>query len=160
MAGKLSDTDTDPLLAEQVAYYRAIAPEYEDHTIAEPGADALLAAFDAFPVAGDVLEFACGPGIWTERLLARATALTAIDAATIRRRLKDGTPYRAVKVVHRAPDLQRALTRLGWSVEVSGTEGPFYWGAGTRARARPNRQKAVQSRRRHQGLVAPEPFSK
>jgi hypothetical protein len=30
---KSDETTTDPLLAEQIAYYRAIAPEYEDHAI-------------------------------------------------------------------------------------------------------------------------------
>jgi len=32
--------------AEQLAYYRAVADEYEDHAI-------------------DVLELACGSGVWT-----------------------------------------------------------------------------------------------
>jgi demethylmenaquinone methyltransferase/2-methoxy-6-polyprenyl-1,4-benzoquinol methylase len=212
-----SETTTDPLLAEQIAYYRAIAPEYEDHYIAELGADELTAAFDAFGVAGHVLELACGPGAWTERLLRHATSLTAVDAApemlarakarvgvdrvrfiqadlfswtpdrrydvvffgswlshvpldrfdafwaliascteptgrvffvddayrtpdeliegeassTIRRRLNDGTAYRAVKVPHRATDLEARLTRLGWRVRVTPTAGPFYWGSGT-----------------------------
>lgn len=72
---------TDPLLAEQVAYYRAIANEYEDHAIAEPGADELIPALDAFGASGHVLELACGPGSWTERLLERATSVTAVDAS-------------------------------------------------------------------------------
>ncbi len=71
----------DPLLIEQIAYYRAIAPEYEDHAIDEPGVDELEAAVDAFGVEGDVLELACGPGHWTDRLARRATSLTAVDAA-------------------------------------------------------------------------------
>ena len=71
----------EPLLAEQIAYYRAIATEYEDHVI--PGADAseLVEALDAFRPAGRVLEFACGPGAWTERLLSYDTIVTAVDAA-------------------------------------------------------------------------------
>ena len=36
----------DPLLAEQVAYYRAIAAEYEDHALPDEGADELCAALD------------------------------------------------------------------------------------------------------------------
>jgi demethylmenaquinone methyltransferase/2-methoxy-6-polyprenyl-1,4-benzoquinol methylase len=75
------ETITDPLLAEQLAYYRAVAREYEDHAIAEQGVDELHAALDAFGVAGHVLELACGPGGWTERLLGRATSVTAVDAA-------------------------------------------------------------------------------
>jgi demethylmenaquinone methyltransferase/2-methoxy-6-polyprenyl-1,4-benzoquinol methylase len=73
--------DIDPLLAEQIAYYRAIAPEYEDHYIPAAGADELLAALEAFRPTGRVLELACGPGAWTERLLRHATHVTAVDAA-------------------------------------------------------------------------------
>jgi SAM-dependent methyltransferase len=73
--------ESDELLAEQVAYYRAIAPEYEDHVIPGPGEDELTAALDAFQPTGDVLELACGPGAWTERLLRYATSVTAVDAA-------------------------------------------------------------------------------
>ena len=206
--------ERDSLLAEQIAYYRAIAPEYEDHTIPGPGEDELIAALDAFGPAGDVLELACGPGAWTERLLHHATSVTAVDAApemlarakarvgtdrvrfvqadlfdwapdrrydvvffsswishvpldrfgafwsfvadclrpvgrvffiddayrtpdeliegesssTIRRRLNDGTPYRAVKVAHRPADLEDRLRRLGWQVTVTATSGPCYWG--------------------------------
>lgn len=49
----------DPLLAEQLAYYRAIAPEYEDHALPGPGEGELIAALDAFRPTGDVLELAC-----------------------------------------------------------------------------------------------------
>src|ERR671935_3280186 len=73
--------ESDALLAEQIAYYRAIAPEYEDHAIPGAGEDELIAAIDAFQPTGDVLELACGPGVWTERLLHHATSVTAIDAA-------------------------------------------------------------------------------
>src|SRR3989442_249402 len=36
------------ILAEQLAYYRAIANEYEDHSIDVAGQDELLAAIDGF----------------------------------------------------------------------------------------------------------------
>jgi trans-aconitate methyltransferase len=211
--------DADALLSEQIAYYRAIAPEYEQHAIAEPGLGELFAVADAFRASGHVLELACGPGAWTERLVRSATSLTAVDAAaemiarakarvadhpvrfvhadlftwqpdrrydsvffgfwlshvpverfdafwsliasclepsgrvffvddayrtpeeliegeassTIRRRLKDGTPYRAVKVPYRATELEARLDQLGWRIQVTQTAGPFYWGAGGRA---------------------------
>jgi trans-aconitate methyltransferase len=70
------------LLAEQIAYYRARAPEYLDGVI--PGAiggGELEAALDAFGPSGDVLELACGPGTWTAQLLDHAASLTAVDAA-------------------------------------------------------------------------------
>ena len=47
---------------EQLAYYRAVADEYEDHAIDAPGLDELLSAIDSFRPTGDVLELACGPG--------------------------------------------------------------------------------------------------
>jgi hypothetical protein len=72
---------SDPLLAEQIAHYRAIANEYEDLAISERGADELSAVLEAFRPAGHVLELACGPGAWTERLLRHATTVTAVDAA-------------------------------------------------------------------------------
>lgn len=69
------------LLAEQVAYYRARAPEYLDGALHAPGGDELEAALDAFAPRGDVLELACGPGSWTPRLLHYATSVTAVDAS-------------------------------------------------------------------------------
>ena len=70
------------LLAEQIAYYRALAGEYEDHALDLPGGEELLAAFDSFRPEGDVLEIACGPGFWTDRLLRHAATVTALDAAS------------------------------------------------------------------------------
>jgi trans-aconitate methyltransferase len=69
------------LLAEQVAYYRARAPEYLAGGLDLPGGTELEAALDAFAPAGDVLELACGPGVWTPQLLRHAASLTAVDAA-------------------------------------------------------------------------------
>jgi SAM-dependent methyltransferase len=212
-----SSDESDPLLAEQIAYYRAIATDYEDYAIPGPGEEELVAALDAFRPTGDVLELACGPGAWTEHLLRHATSITAVDAApemlarakarvgddrvrfvqadlfawtpdrrydvvffgswishvpldrfegfwsfvadclrpagrvffiddayrtpdeliegesssTIRRRLKDGTAYRTVKVPYRPPELEDRLRQLGWRVTVTATSGPCYWGHGT-----------------------------
>jgi len=70
------------LLAEQIAYYRACAPEYFDGAL--PGAvggGELEAALAAFRPAGDVLELACGPGTWTAQLLDHAASVTALDAS-------------------------------------------------------------------------------
>lgn len=72
---------TRSLLAEQLAYYRDVANEYEDHAIDVPGKDELLAAIEAFCPTGNVLELACGSGVWTERLLRSAETVTAVDAA-------------------------------------------------------------------------------
>jgi demethylmenaquinone methyltransferase/2-methoxy-6-polyprenyl-1,4-benzoquinol methylase len=54
------------------------------------------------------------------------------SSSTILRRLKDGSAHRAVKVPHRADELEERLAHLGWRVQVRPTTtGPFYWGAGT-----------------------------
>jgi SAM-dependent methyltransferase len=84
-----SPHDLDRLLDEQLAYYRARAPEYtETSFIPELGDETLKAAweefvqvFDDFAPAGDVLELACGPGTWTPRLLGHARTLTAVDGS-------------------------------------------------------------------------------
>jgi demethylmenaquinone methyltransferase/2-methoxy-6-polyprenyl-1,4-benzoquinol methylase len=213
----MSKHEQTDLLAEQLAYYRAVAVEYK---VDADAARELAAALDAFRPTGHVLELACGPGAWTELLLRHGTSVTAVDAApemlarakarvgadnvrfiqadlftwmpdrrydfvffgfwlshvpldrfesfwslvadaleptgrvlfvddnhrthdeliegessaTIRRRLGDGTAYRAVKVPHRPADLEERLQRLGWRIAVTSTSGPFYWGAGTKAR--------------------------
>jgi trans-aconitate methyltransferase len=72
---------SEPLLAEQLSYYRAVAPEYGDHALPGGGADELAAALERFGPSGHVLELACGPGLWTERLVRHATSLTAVDGA-------------------------------------------------------------------------------
>ena len=212
-----SSSDLGRLLDEQVSYYRAVAPEYEDHTLPFGGGDELTAALDAFRPTGNVLELACGQGRWTAQLVRHATEVTAVDASpemisiasarvgddrvrfveanifdwepdrrydvvffgfwishvplerfasfwamvgdclqpdgrvffvddayrtsdelvegdsssTIVRRLNDGTTHRAVKVPHRADELEDRLARLGWRMTVRATtSGPFYWGAG------------------------------
>ena len=212
--------DKDQLLAEQIAYYRARAPEYEagaHELLGLGGGPELQRALDAFRPGGNVLELACGIGLWTERLLQYAESVTAVDAApemlaraaarigeilrvrfiqadlfrwqpdrrydvvffgfwlshvplerfesfwslvadclapggrvffaddayrtpdeliegrsstVIRRRLLDGTPFRAVKVPHTPEALERRLGELGWRIEVHRTSGPFFWGAG------------------------------
>jgi hypothetical protein len=55
-------------------YYRALAPEYEDHALpyVGPSADELVSTLDSFHPAGDVLELACGPGTWTPHLVRKA----------------------------------------------------------------------------------------
>jgi ubiquinone/menaquinone biosynthesis C-methylase UbiE len=80
--------EVQDLLAEQIAYYRARAPEYTETAFPEvPLGDMSRARHEvstrltAFRPAGDVLELACGPGSFTADLLTRARALTAVDAS-------------------------------------------------------------------------------
>ncbi|GAB2671320.1 hypothetical protein GCM10027271_34740 [Saccharopolyspora gloriosae] len=74
-------SDDDALLAEQLAYYRAAAAEYDRPYRERGDLRALLDVLDDLPVTGDVLEAACGTGQWTGRLAARARSVTALDAA-------------------------------------------------------------------------------
>jgi demethylmenaquinone methyltransferase/2-methoxy-6-polyprenyl-1,4-benzoquinol methylase len=85
----------DELLRQQITYYRARASEYDEWFLRQgrydrgPEANALWfaevtevrAALERFPLRGNILELACGTGLWTEQLLAGADRITAVDAA-------------------------------------------------------------------------------
>ena len=82
-------------LSEQRSYYRARAPEYDAWWLREgrynrgPVANArwfeevavLERALASFGPCGDILELACGTGLWTRMLVPYARRLTAVDAA-------------------------------------------------------------------------------
>ena len=68
------------LLGEQIAYYRALAPDYLDQVLDLPGGD-FTDVLAAFAPTGSVLELACGPGMWTSQLLCYASDVTAVDAS-------------------------------------------------------------------------------
>lgn len=89
-------TDIDGLLAEQVAYYQARAPEYDEayrrqgryeHGREEINRqwlreiDEVRRALDAFNPSGDVLELAAGTGEWTIQIARYANSITAVDAS-------------------------------------------------------------------------------
>ncbi|HET8551256.1 MAG TPA: methyltransferase domain-containing protein [Gammaproteobacteria bacterium] len=87
--------ETSSGLREQLDYYRARATEYDQWWLREGRYDrgaalnaqwfdeaaAVSAALAAFRPAGNVLEIACGTGIWTEKLLPFADRLTALDGS-------------------------------------------------------------------------------
>jgi SAM-dependent methyltransferase len=92
----------DQLLAEQRAYYRALAADYLDQFPDLPGGAELTGALDAFRPTGSVLDLACGPGTWTPQLLRHASDVTAVDAspemlALAASRVPDGAPVRFVE---------------------------------------------------------------
>ena len=74
-----SSASIDPLLAEQIAYYRAVA--MEDYPVDVDLLRAVTAALDSYQPLGHVLELACGQGLWTEHVLRTATSVTAVDSA-------------------------------------------------------------------------------
>lgn len=76
-------TAGDDLLAAQVAYYRRRAGEYDATAYPDLGAARTRVAriVAALRPAGNLLEIACGTGMWTGALAGSATAVTAIDAA-------------------------------------------------------------------------------
>jgi ubiquinone/menaquinone biosynthesis C-methylase UbiE len=85
----------DTVLTEQLDYYRARALEYDKWWNREGrfdrGSEAntrwfaetreLERALERFDPRGDVLELACGTGLWTRHLVGYADTLTAVDAA-------------------------------------------------------------------------------
>jgi SAM-dependent methyltransferase len=87
--------DVDELLSEQISYYRARAPIYDDwwerrlefdlgeDFKAQWWADVeeLRASLVAFRPSGSVLELAAGTGIWTSEIGRYAGEVTAVDAA-------------------------------------------------------------------------------
>lgn len=212
-------SDSSSTADEQLAYYRSVADEYEDHAIDAPGLDELLSAINAFRPTGHVLELACGSGVWTELLQRSAASVTAVDGAPemlarartrlgssasvrfveadifswhptrsydavffgfwishvpedrfdlfwklvddalepdgrvfffddnyrtdielvegihspiVQRELNDGTAFRIIKMPYEPAELERRLRALDWDISVTGTSGPFYWGAGGR----------------------------
>jgi demethylmenaquinone methyltransferase/2-methoxy-6-polyprenyl-1,4-benzoquinol methylase len=83
------------LLDEQISYYRARVPEYEEwffrlgrYDRGEEHRRAWFAEVETLEAAlrearprGRVLELACGTGLWTRRLIPHATELIALDAS-------------------------------------------------------------------------------
>ncbi|MYW63022.1 methyltransferase domain-containing protein [Streptomyces sp. SID8379] len=69
------------LMAEQMAYYRARAPEYDSVYAERADLQELLATTAELPIVGHVLELACGTGQWTPLLAERARSVTAVDAS-------------------------------------------------------------------------------
>ena len=72
---------TDDLIAEQIAYYRARAPEYDATAYPETAGARIASIVAGLGICGDVLELACGTGMWTPQLARQAARVLAVDAA-------------------------------------------------------------------------------
>src|SRR6266542_3250160 len=111
--GMLGPVSDDGLLAGQLRYYRRRAEEYDrtafgDVEAARRRITGIVA--DLRP-SGDVLELACGTGMWTQALLRWADTLTAVGAAPVRHGV-----LRVLAVPRAAAAVRRvlgAVTRLG-----------------------------------------------
>lgn len=87
--------DSEAFLQDQIAYYRARAGEYDEWFLRQGRYDRgatenerwfadiaqLRQALDDFAPVGNVLELACGTGLWTAQLLYHAEHITAVDAS-------------------------------------------------------------------------------
>jgi trans-aconitate methyltransferase len=73
----------DGAVAEQLRYYRARAAEYDatSYGAVRVERESVPAIVDRLGISGDVLELACGTGIWTAELTRHARTLTALDGA-------------------------------------------------------------------------------
>jgi SAM-dependent methyltransferase len=106
------------LLGGQLAYYRARAGEYDEWFFRQgrhdrgpeynrrwfSEVDRVRRELDGFRPRGDVLELACGTGLWTSELARHADSITAVDASPEvldinRSRLGDDHPEMPVRHV-------------------------------------------------------------
>jgi demethylmenaquinone methyltransferase/2-methoxy-6-polyprenyl-1,4-benzoquinol methylase len=87
--------------------------------------EAFWAVLDGLLAPGGRVLFAdeAAPGISDEEWIDRAAGL-------VHRRLRNGSRFRAVKVLWEPADLERRLSDLGWGASVHAA-GPFYWGIAT-----------------------------
>jgi 2-polyprenyl-3-methyl-5-hydroxy-6-metoxy-1,4-benzoquinol methylase len=138
----------EKMLREQIEYYRARAPEYDEWFLRQGRYDrgpeanarwfeevaAVRAALGRFHPAGDVLELACGTGLWTEQLLAGADRITALDAAPEaleinRRRLQSAkVQYVQADLFAWRPDARYAVVFFGfWLSHVPAGKFESFW---------------------------------
>jgi 2-polyprenyl-3-methyl-5-hydroxy-6-metoxy-1,4-benzoquinol methylase len=82
------------ILQQQIAYYQARASEYDEWFLRQGRYDRgtemnsqwfqeveqVRSALDQFKPYGQILEIACGTGLWTQRLSEQAEQITVIDA--------------------------------------------------------------------------------
>jgi len=123
------------LRSEQLAYYRAVAGEYEDHAIDVRGQAELLSAIASFRPTGDVLDVACGCRVWTGGLLRSATTVTAVDGAPemlalARKRVASSAPVRFVEadLFSWKPDRRYDAIFFGfWISHVPEEEFASFW---------------------------------
>jgi demethylmenaquinone methyltransferase/2-methoxy-6-polyprenyl-1,4-benzoquinol methylase len=134
------DHSAAALLASQRAYYDARAHEYGDETKPDrksPGmmpAELCRALVDELQPTGDVLELACGTGIFTRELVRHAGTVTAVDASPRmlninRSRVADPrVTYVQTDIFTWTPDRQYDVVFFGfWLSHVPPTSFDAFW---------------------------------
>lgn len=119
----------DDVLREQLSYYNARAREYDESLQGVSGASLtqpeyeeanqewqhIVSALHALGPVADVLELACGTGIWTRELMSISRSVTAIDGSSEMieiNRAKNGRAaieYQRVDLFQWEPDKQYDL---------------------------------------------------
>lgn len=130
-----AESDRDLLLAEQRAYYSALAPDFFSQLLDLPGGDEVNVALAEFRPAGSVLDLACGPGTWTASLLCHASDVTGVDAspqmlAIAASRVPAGAPVRFIEadLFSWVPDRRYDVVFMaGWLSHVPADLFESFW---------------------------------
>lgn len=69
------------ILEEQIAFYRARAPEYDQSWATLQELETVKRSLRAMDPFAEVIELACGRGLWTKELAGIGQSVTAIDAS-------------------------------------------------------------------------------
>ncbi len=120
------------LVSEQIAYYRARAPEYEQG-LYEDVEPLMRQVIDSVPAGLDVLELACGTGVWTRPLAERSRTLTAVDAApemiSLARPRAPGATFVVADLLRWRPPRRYDVVFFGfWLSHVPAERFADFWG--------------------------------
>lgn len=166
----------DAVLTEQLDYYRARAGEYdrwwlrqgrfdrgaEANTAWFAEAAALERALEAFAPRGEVLELACGTGLWTRHLTRAGARVTAVDGSpevlAINRERVDDPTVRYVQADlfdwQPAPGTYDACVFTFWLSHVPRERFDAFWGLVARALAPGGRVFFIDSVRTDRSTAA------
>ncbi len=103
------------VLDEQLAFYRARAPEYDDSPETREQLAPVRQTLRALGPFDHIVELACGPGLWTRDLVHIGRAVDAIDASpemieiNRRRVTSDRVTYRQADLFEWEPDREYDL---------------------------------------------------
>jgi demethylmenaquinone methyltransferase/2-methoxy-6-polyprenyl-1,4-benzoquinol methylase len=74
-------TTDKKILQEQIAFYRARAHEYDQSLATRDQLESVKQSLRKIGPFTDIIELACGTGLWTSELVSIGQAVTAIDAS-------------------------------------------------------------------------------